>query len=308
MEISTAALNSVKKGFQKLFDKAYQGIPDPWFLQLAMESSSTGAEEEYHWLGAIPGMEELLGEVTLKNLVRHGWTIKNKEWHDTIPVKRVDIQRDKLGVYTPLVTTMGEAARMHPGELVAKLLSEGFASKDYTGKNFFDTDKKAHAKAVKFTNKDTHVLAASTFETARANLKGRLNAEGRAMRLGADLVLVVPPALEAKAREILIADTIPNAEGTASQTNVNKGTARPLVIPELASYSDTAWFLIEAGKQIKPVIVQTELQPSTNMVTNDNDSHVLLKGEYLYQAYGRYNVGYGLPEFAYGSTGADALA
>jgi phage major head subunit gpT-like protein len=303
MEITTQSLNSVKKGFQKLFDKAYQGIPDPWFLQLAMESSSTGAEEEYHWLGAIPGMEEMLGEITLKNLVRHGWTIKNKEWQDTVSVKRVDLERDKLGVYTPLVNALGEAARMHPGELVAKLLSEGFATKDYTGKNFFDTAKKAHAKARAFTNKDTHVLAASTFETARATLKGMLNAEGRAMRLGADLVLVVPPALEAEARKILIADTINGGE-----TNVNKGTARPLVVPELASYSDTAWFLIEAGKQIKPVIVQTEKVPTTAMVTNDNDSHVVLTGNYLYQAYGRYNAGYGLPEFAYGSTGADANA
>jgi len=34
--------------------------------------------------------------------------------------------------------------------------------------------------------------------------------------------------------------------------------------------------------------------------------HVLLKKEFLHQAYRRGNVGYGLPELAYGSTGADA--
>lgn len=298
MEITTQSLASVKRGFQKLFDAAYQGVVDPWFLQIAMEASSTGAEEEYHWLGALPGMKELVGEITIENLTRHGWTIKNREWENTIGIKRKDLDRDRLGVYTPLLNGMGEAARMHPGELVAELLSNGFTNLDYTGKNFFDTTKKAHAKAEAFTNKGTAALAAASFQTARANLKSRKNAEGRAMRLGVDLVLVVPPALEAVARQILVADIVGN------NTNVNKGTARPLVISELSTYSDTAWFLIEAGRQIKPIIVQTEKQPTSSMVTNDNDSHVVQHQEYLYQVYGRYNVGYGLPEFAFGSTGA----
>jgi phage major head subunit gpT-like protein len=300
MEITTISLASVKRGFQKLFDQAYQGIVDPWFLQLAMESTSTGAEEEYHWLGAIPGMKELVGEITLENLVRHGWTIKNREWENTIGIKRKDLERDRLGVYTPLVTTMGEAARMHPGELVAEMLSNGFTQPDYTGKNFFDANKKAHAKAEAFTNKMTGVLNPANFQLARAAVKSRKNAEGRSMRLGVDLALVVPPALEAMARQITVADIVGN------NTNVNKGTARPLVIPELASFSDTAWFLLETGRQIKPIIVQTEKQPTPAMVTNDNDSHVVMHQEYLWQIYGRYNVGYGLPEFAQGSTGTVA--
>ena len=41
-------------------------------------------------------------------------------------------------------------------------------------------------------------------------------------------------------------------------------------------------------------------------LTQPDSDHVFKKHEFLYQAYGRYNAGYGLPELAFGSTGVDA--
>ena len=61
MEITTQSLASVKRGLQKLFDKSYQGIADPWWKLVALLTTSTGADEEYHWLGAIPGLREMSG-------------------------------------------------------------------------------------------------------------------------------------------------------------------------------------------------------------------------------------------------------
>lgn len=301
MEINQQNLNSARRGLQKLFDNAYQGITDLWWQPLVLQVNSTGAEEEYHWLGAIPGLKELLGEIQIKNLLNHQYTIKNKEWEDTIGIKRAAIERDNLGIYDPLIKGMAEAAKGQPGELVASLLVNGFSAKDYTGSNFFAANKKAHAKAKVFSNVGTKKLSADNFTAGRANLVSRVNAEGRAMRLGKKLYLVVSPTYETLAKTIL------TAEKLNDNTNILRGTAEPLVLPELLTLNaEHAWFILEAGSAMKPLIVQTEKQPTTAMVTNPDDSHVVKFQEFIYQVYARHNAGYGLPELAYGSDGTQA--
>jgi phage major head subunit gpT-like protein len=77
-----------------------------------------------------------------------------------------------------------------------------------------------------------------------------------------------------------------------------------MVWPQLAVAEDT-WFLIEMGRPIKPLIMQFEKEAVMLSLTNPESDHVFKKHEFLYQAYGRYNGGYALPELAYGSTGVD---
>jgi phage major head subunit gpT-like protein len=60
------------------------------------------------------------------------------------------------------------------------------------------------------------------------------NAEGRNLGIMPNL-LVVPPSLEANARELLLAgNIIGDATAGGSKTNVWQGTADLLVVPELA--------------------------------------------------------------------------
>jgi phage major head subunit gpT-like protein len=277
-----------------------------------MKTTSNAAEEIYHWLGSVPGMRRLIGEIAIQNLTAHNYSIRNDEFESTVAVKQADIERDAYGIYNPMFQAMGLAAAQHPDELVAGLLVNGFTTKDYTGKNFFDTSKKAEPDTkYPFTNKTTLKLSSGNFETARTNIKSRLNAKGRPMGLGRDLVLVVSPQNESLARTILQADFIQaTAQGVtpssttplASVTNVNKGTARFVVWPQLASNPDM-WFLFDAGYPVKPFIFQVEKETALVALNQAGDDHVFKHHEFLYQAYGRYNAGYGLPELAYGSDG-----
>ncbi len=73
------------------------------------------------------------------------------------------------------------------------------------------------------------------YKTARSSMMSLTNSKGRPLNLVPDL-LVVPPALEAAARDILVADFI---NGTK---NTMRGTAKLHVEPRLAS--DSAWFLL----------------------------------------------------------------
>ena len=45
-------------------------------------------------------------------------------------------------MYTPLFSNMGEAAALHPDELVFGALMNGFTAKCYDGKAFFAADHK----------------------------------------------------------------------------------------------------------------------------------------------------------------------
>ena len=57
---------------------------------------------------------------------------------------------------------------------------------------------------------------------------------------------------------------------------------------------------------MKPFVHQIEVPTEYKHLDDPDSERVMLKQEYLHQAYGRYNVAALVPELAYGSTGADA--
>lgn len=69
-----------------------------------------------------------------------GFTIKNRKFESTIEISRDDIADDRLGIFKPALSEMGQAAKRHPDELIFDLLAKGFTSPCYDGQNFFDTD------------------------------------------------------------------------------------------------------------------------------------------------------------------------
>lgn len=311
MQINQSNLRSLYAGYRTIFVDAFHGAAPEW-NRIAVETPSTSEKETYHWLGAVPGMKKLVGEITINNLTASNYTITNDEFEDTVGVKQTAIERDTYGIYNPLFTAMGAAAAEHPDELMSVLLLNGFTSKDYTGKNFFDTAKKHNtADAPTFDNKITDALDVDSFRAARTLLKSMKNSKGRPMNLGRKLTLIVPPALESTARQILNAELVlekalngSTVVGGAAVTNVDKGTAELWVWNRLAE-SETKWFLADLGQALKPLIYQLEQRPTLDALDDMSSDHVFKNHEFLYQAYGRYNAGYGLPQFIIGSTGAN---
>jgi len=305
MLLTPAKITAASEGFRAVFLKAYEGYTPDW-QDYAMEVRSTSETETYDFLTGLPGMKELIGEVNLEDIDIAGFSIKNKEWHSTVPVRRAVIERDALGLVRPNMQELAVNARNHPRELLAELLSGGFAAKDYTGKNFFDTDKKHNpldkSKDVPvFTNKITTALSAASFVVARTMLRKMKNSKGKNLGLGKKLLLIVPPALEETANKLRTAENISVANGS-TDTNTLRGTFDVMVVNELTS--DTAWFLVESGRAIKPLVVQMEVDPEFVAADDPKSTHVLLQKIFIYQAYGRWNAGYGLPQLAIGSTGA----
>lgn len=301
MQINKSTLSNLFKGFRTIFLGAYQASVENVLESAVMRTASNTAEEVYHWLGALPGMKKLIDEIKIENVAAHNYTIRNDEYEDTVEVKQSDIEQDKEGIYRPMFEIMGDIARQHDFQEVASLLVNGFDQKCYTGKNFFDTNHEPIKGKTKFSNKTTKKLSAANFRTARQNIRERKNAAGRVMGLGRDLVLYVGPANESLGREILEAER--NSQGA---TNVDRGTARLAVSAELGALNPDAWFLIDVGHPMKPIIVQEEKPTDLLALDNPESDHVFKKHRFLYQAYKRGGYGYGLPELAYGSDGSTA--
>lgn len=297
MIVNQQALRGIFTGFKTIFTKAFEGTK-PLYEKIATRVPSAAGEESYKWLGNIPKMREWIGDRQIKNLTASDYTLKNRDFEATVSIDRNDIADDRIGLYTPSVQMLGESAAQHPDDLVFALLPGGFANKCYDGKEFFSDTHKVGKKSV--SNKGTAKLSTTAYEAARATMMSFTDDEGRPLKLVPD-TLVVPPALESKAREILLADQI---NGT---TNVNKGTAEPLMLPDLAGH-DTEWFLLCTSKPIKPLIFQEREAPKFVSLTSDTDENVFNRKEYIYGVDSRGNAGYGFWQMAYGSNGTVAEA
>lgn len=293
MIINQAALQAIFKGFKVIFQTAFENVK-PTFTKIATIVPSSTKSEEYKWLGKIPRMREWIGDRVIQNLSAYDYTIKNKDFELTVSVDKNDIEDDTIGVYNPLVQSIGQSAAMHPDELVYALIAGGFENKCYDGKMFFATDHK-EGKSGAQSNKGTYKLTPSTYGAARAAMMSLKDDQGKPLKVVPNL-LVVPPQLEGMARKILFAEIINN------ETNIYKGSAELHVEPELSG-NPTAWFLLDVSKPVKPLIFQQRKKPEFVAKDKLTDDNVFFQKEFIYGVDSRDNAGYGLWQLAYGSTG-----
>ena len=139
MLINQENLASFFTGVKTIFNKGFEGAPSVYKTIATVAPSST-REETYGWLGQFPKMREWIGDRVIKNLAAHSYKIVNRDFEQTIGVKRNDLQDDAYGLLSPLFAEMGRTAGEFPDELVLGLLAAGFTTVCYDGQYFFDTD------------------------------------------------------------------------------------------------------------------------------------------------------------------------
>ena len=293
MIVNPQTLRGIYVAFNTLFNKALEEVK-PLYKEIATITPSTTESETYAWLGDIPGMREWIGDREIQNLTASDYTIKNKDFELTIGVDRNAIEDDKVGIYNPSIEMMAQSAAMHPDELIFELLTSGFVEKCYDGEPFFSDKHKAGKKV--FSNKGTAPLSLESYIAARVAMMSLTNSKGRALNIVPDL-LVVPPALEAKARDILVADFINGSRNTM------QGTAKLLVVPQLAGH-DSFWSLMSTHRPLKPLIYQERKKAKFVSKTAETDENVFMKKKFLYGADSRGNVGFGFWQMAFGSDGS----
>jgi len=139
MLINKQALDAIRKTFVSLYDASF-GKAEPQWQRVAMRTTSSTSENVYGWLGASTRIRKWVGDRVIQNLKNHAFTIKNEPFEGTVSVDRDHIEDDNLGVYSPLVSQLGDDAANHPDELVFDLLAASFTTACYDGQYLIDTD------------------------------------------------------------------------------------------------------------------------------------------------------------------------
>lgn len=150
MIINQASMNGIYRTFSTIFNAALAMAASMADL-VAMRTPSTGRSVDYKWLGDFPGMKEWIGDRVIKDLSAHHYEVVNKPFESTVEVDRDDIEDDQVGVYTPMIQGLAQAAKVHPDVLVFALLKLGFSTLCYDGQFFFDTDHPVNGASVSNT-------------------------------------------------------------------------------------------------------------------------------------------------------------
>lgn len=287
---------SLKTTFQNAFDAA----PSVW-EKIAMKVPSTSSKNDYSWLSNFPKMRRWVGEKYVKSLKAYNYSVINEDWEATIEVKRNDIKDDQLAGYAVQAQSAGQSAKQLPDEIVIELVNGGFTALCYDGQYFFDTDHDVAGASV--SNKLTVALSAATFAAAKASYGAARVAmgkfkddEGRPLNVTTS-VLLVPKALEDDANLLMTAATFEDGK-----PNIYRGTAE--VVCDARLTSDTAWFLLDTTKPVKPFIYQERQAPEFVEQTGMDSDDVFNKGLFKMGAEARAAGGYGFWQMAVGSTGA----
>lgn len=139
MIINKFNLSALYTAFLTAFNTGLGAAPSQ-YQRIATVVPSTTGTNEYGWLGRFPKMREWIGDRVINGMLTHGYSIKNKSFELTVGVDRDDIEDDNIGIYTPMMTEMGQAAAENPDELVFGLIKSGHSTLCYDGQYFFDTD------------------------------------------------------------------------------------------------------------------------------------------------------------------------
>lgn len=322
MELNSSAIVAFKTKYDTEFNKAFE-LAQTNYEKAAYVFNSGRVETVTHrWMKGLTGMKEFVGARQVNNVDSAGFSLSNKLWEDTVGIRRVDLERDQYGIYTPLVARIGQVAKQHRDKLVFEQLSDALASgtrasyKAYDNIAFFGTHTRDNTSYnyTNFTSGGSSALSESSLITGIVNLRKRTDDKGNKLAAAsAKPLLIIPPDLEFTAQKLLNSSFYPGVAPGASATqsssnyaaateNILKGTCDLVVSPWLKT--STEWHLVlNDSPMLKPVIFQ--LEQDVEIMAWDKFLHRWADyDELTWGVRALYNVGVGLPEAVYSSVGA----
>lgn len=303
MLINAAAISNIFINLKTTFNKAFSETPAIW-QKIAMLVPSTGSQNDYSWFENFPKMRRWVGDKVFNNLKAGKYVLVNEDFEATVSVKRNHIDDDNLGIYGPQAQNAGFSAKQWPDELVMERVNGAFVSPCFDDQFFCDTDHPvidpATGQPASVSNKGAVALSCATQAAALASLGAARTAmrkfkdnEGRPLNINPN-ILLVPPALEYIALALCNNDRLDDGKA-----NPFKGCCE--VVCDARLTSDTAWFLLDTTKPVKPFIFQERKAAVFVQQTDMNADDVFKRGEFNFGTESRGAAGYGFWQTCYGT-------
>lgn len=278
--------------------------PDPCEI-LYRQLGSTTAMEEWNWLGDLPGFTEWKGDRILAEVDGFKLQIRNRPWSNGVRLHQDQLKDDQLGLFGDMTSELARVARRHRADLMVQGLLNGFAGTAFPEAGnglaydgaFFFSDSHSTGGGPAQSNKMTSALSASALSTARQKLRAMTTADGKRKLNLKGTHLIVGPKLEEAAEKLLKNDLVPNAAGTATESNIHKNKYQLIVSPLIDDDQDDYWFLADLSAVYRPMIFQLreEITPSSvvgNQGGPGDSVPRFQRGELWFGAEARYNVAY----------------
>lgn len=296
-------------GLKAEFAMAYRTELDRSIAEkVATIINTTLPSQKYAWLGTTPAMREFIDERRPSGMTAYSQTIDDKVFEATIAVDRKAIEDDQLDLIRLRIRDLAARVSAHRQQIVVQALSDGFANLGYDGQALFSAAHPTQAAST-YSNKGTSALAAGALATAISQMMLVPDDQGLPLGIVPD-TLVVGPNLQWTALELVESPVViykGNASDGAPSTpylNAFHGRLQLVVSPFLSGAAANYWFLLDTKRAIKGVILQQRSDVPVEFSALDNSGQAesaFMRDRFYYGVRGRYNVGYGLWQAAYGA-------
>lgn len=222
------------------------------------------------------------------------YSIDAEKYELTYAVPLEDFEDDQLGFHRAMIMQLGEQAALWRDDLIFAALLAGSTDLGYDGLAFFADNHVLNGNTIDNLRASTS-LTADNYKTVRAAMMDYVGEDAKSLRVMPNL-LVVPPALERTAREIVESKLVlKDGTGSAAIDNVFAGSARVMVCHDLsaaAGGSDTTWYLMDVSRAVKPFVFAERKTPSFSQLTEGSE-HAFKQDELQYGVRARGAAGYG---------------
>ena len=262
--------------------------------QLFMEITSTGAEEDYRWLGAMPQFEEWIGDANIDDLAEYSFTLRNKHFAAAVGVDEDEIADDKWNIILPRIRSQAERYLMHRGKLLESLILNGTTAKAFDGVAFFSdaSGSRVNDNLLAGTisaGSPTVAQIEADIDTVRQAMFGFKDDKGEAIGVAPN-VFFVNAKLERGFRQV--------AESAADPALTNAGASNPYrgwisgvyVLPGATDVND--FYAASMDYSLKPFVYQKRQDVEQNLVPQPLNRKLAFLADY------RGAAGYTLPLLA----------
>ena len=287
----------IEKGLNARFAKAMAEFFSarrltPGIMEAALEIPSTSAYEKLGWFGAMPAVQQWLGELNAKEFKNYDYTVKNLDWASAVPINENDINDDQVAALKLIPELLVKKILAHPEKLMVDLLINGDSNLAYDGVAFFSDES---------APRTIDNLLAGT-GTTLAQLEADLDAALTAMAKFTDdqddpldiegNMIVCPHALKRDFERLV--GSIADPTATAGTNTYNPYTNKFKVVASAKLDADDAndWYLLATNEVVKPLIYSKREEAAPAMEKKN------LTKTWVYSADYRGNGGYGIPHLA----------
>ena len=286
---------AMRTSYDLAFNKAFDAAPSQYesFTMIVGDSAHTTAKLPF--FEQFAGMRKWVGARQIKNLEGKMLSMTEDAYEDTVGIKTREIETDNWGMYMSAIQQMAINGKSLWDQLAIKALLK--PGKWIDDKAFFAADRK-YGKSV-ICNKTTAKLTVESFKIAYETMMAYAGHTGEPIAVIPD-TLIVGPALQFAAKEILENEKVLDSTGTAAVSNPCRGLAKLVVSPRIIGDCANYWFLASCNGPIKPIAIQKSKEVTLVSKNQPTDEGVFMEDQAIFGTSGYGSSAAAFPHLIYG--------